>query len=233
MTAFLMHDLKNLMAQQALIVQNAPRLKHWPEFVDDAFRTIERSVERMRRLLEQLQRGASSAASTRVNLTPLLEEVVAEAADRKPQAELEIELEIEAYCEVRADRDRLAMIFSHALRNAQDATPADGQVRVRLSRAESGEAVVEVADTGCGMDEVFLRERLFKPFDTTKGASGMGVGAYQIREYVTALGGRVEVHSALGAGRGHAPAPGAATGDGERYGSGMMLVSWKACPWRS
>lgn len=196
MTAFLMHDLKNLMAQQALIVQNAPRLKHRPEFVDDAFRTIERSVERMRRLLDQLQQGVTAAARTRVNLTPILEEAVIEAASRRPVPTLHIR----EFCEVRGDRDRLAMMVSHALRNAQDATPADGEIKVLLERSGPGEVVIEVTDTGCGMDEAFVRDRLFRPFDTTKGASGMGVGAYQIREYVTALGGRVEVRSRPGEG---------------------------------
>ena len=196
-TAFLMHDLKNLMAQQALIVQNAPRHRDKPGFIDDALRTIERSVARMRKILEQLQQAPSvgDSASTRVNLTPILEEVVAAAADRQPLPTLEIE----RYCEVRGDRDRLAMAVTHAVRNAQEATPSHGEVRVRLY-ARGSDVVVEVADTGGGMDETFIRERLFRPFDTTKGASGMGIGAYQVREYLQSLGGHVEVDSTPGAG---------------------------------
>lgn len=196
-TAFLMHDLKNLMAQQALIVQNAPRHRDKPGFIDDALRTIERSVARMRKILEQLQQAPSAgdSASTRVNLTPILEEVVAAAADRQPLPTLEIE----RYCEVRGDRDRLSMAVTHAVRNAQEATPSHGEVRVRLY-ARGSDVVVEVADTGGGMDETFIRERLFRPFDTTKGASGMGIGAYQIREYLQSLGGHVEVDSSPGAG---------------------------------
>jgi signal transduction histidine kinase len=60
--------------------------------------------------------------------------------------------------------------------------------------------VIEVEDSGCGMDESFIRERLFRPFDTTKGASGMGIGAYETREFVRALGGKVEVTSKPGVG---------------------------------
>ena len=41
MTAFLMHDLKNIIAQQSLLVQNAVRHKHNPSFIDDAIVTIE------------------------------------------------------------------------------------------------------------------------------------------------------------------------------------------------
>ena len=47
-----------------------------------------------------------------------------------------------------------------------------------------------VSDTGAGMDAEFVRERLFRPFDSTKGSKGMGIGAYQVREYVQMLGGQ-------------------------------------------
>jgi len=57
-----------------------------------------------------------------------------------------------------------------------------------------------VSDTGAGMSVAFVRDRLFKPFDTTKGSKGMGIGAYQVREYVQSLGGRVLVESREGAG---------------------------------
>jgi len=60
--------------------------------------------------------------------------------------------------------------------------------------------VIEVSDNGCGMDEQFVRERLFRPFDTTKGSKGMGIGAYQTREFVRASGGDVQVHSQPGTG---------------------------------
>jgi signal transduction histidine kinase len=80
------------------------------------------------------------------------------------------------------------------VRNAQDATPDDGMVIVRLFKHHE-QAVIEVQDNGAGMEEAFLRERLFKPFETTKGGSGMGIGAYETRDYIRGLGGDVEVMS--------------------------------------
>jgi signal transduction histidine kinase len=90
-------------------------------------------------------------------------------------------------------------VLGNVIQNAQEATPKDGRVDVRLSAAPMG-VIVEVNDNGCGMDEAFVRDRLFQPFDSTKGLSGMGIGAYECREFVTMLGGRVEVDSRPGVG---------------------------------
>lgn len=59
--------------------------------------------------------------------------------------------------------------------------------------------MVEVGDTGRGMTPEFMRERLFKPFHTTKSA-GMGIGAYESYQYVQELGGRILVESVPDAG---------------------------------
>jgi signal transduction histidine kinase len=80
------------------------------------------------------------------------------------------------------------------IRNAQDATPAEGWITVRLFK-QNHQAVIEVQDNGAGMDEHFIRNSLFRPFTSTKGNSGMGIGAYETRELVRKLGGDVEVIS--------------------------------------
>ena len=100
---------------------------------------------------------------------------------------------------MRADRDRMASVVEHIVQNAQEATAPEGDVVVK-GRMEDGFAVLEVEDSGCGMSEKFIAERLFRPFDTTKGNAGMGVGVYEARELVHSLGGRVEVSSVQGKG---------------------------------
>ena len=58
---------------------------------------------------------------------------------------------------------------------------------------------VEVIDSGRGMSPEFLSTRLFRPFDTSK-PGGFGIGAYEAREMVRAMGGRLDVESREGVG---------------------------------
>jgi putative PEP-CTERM system histidine kinase len=194
--AFIMHDLKNLIAQQRLVVQNAARHRGDPQFVDDAISTIENSAQRMTRLLEQLRHGESTPGARRVNVAQLCTEVVARCGMREPRPSLEL---LDSSVEVLVSPERLSDVLQSVVSNAQEATIAGGWVRIAVSRAPRG-AIIEVADNGRGMDSVFVRDRLFRPFDSTKGSQGMGIGAYQAREFVRSVGGDVRVHSEPGKG---------------------------------
>ncbi len=194
--AFVMHDLKNSVAQLQLLVANAARHRANPVFVDDAIDTIRNTSERMTRLIEQLQRRDSQGTARNVELAPIVAAAVARSQSREPQIAVDGKLDGEA---VLADPERLTSVLEHVIRNAQEATAARGNVTVQL-RANGQDAQLTVIDDGAGMDEEFLRHRLFKPFDSTKGARGMGIGAYQVREYARALGGDVDVWSAPGRG---------------------------------
>ena len=211
LTAFVMHDLKNLAAQLTLIVSNAEKHRRNPAFVDDAISTIANSTARMQRLIEQLQRRETQSLKRHVRLNDVAVQAVQRCQGRSPQPACEA---IPDDVWIEADPDRLTMIVEHVIRNAQEATGDGGTVSVRVaveggvsdgevadtSRLRVPSAVIVVSDTGTGMTREFIQERLFKPFDTTKGSKGMGIGAYQVREYVQSLGGRVEVRSEVGKG---------------------------------
>ena len=214
LTAFVMHDLKNLAAQLALIVANADKHRRNPEFVDDAISTIANSTERMQRLIEQLQRREVQAGKRRVALAEVARRACERCQGRSPAPACEDGADP---LWVEADPERLTMVVEHVIRNAQDATPDDGRVEVSVAldgspdaaaaapaetsnRLRVPTATLTVTDSGAGMSREFIQERLFKPFDTTKGSKGMGIGAYQVREYVQSLGGRVDVASEEGRG---------------------------------
>jgi putative PEP-CTERM system histidine kinase len=196
LTAFLMHDLKNLIAQQSLVVKNATRHKGNPAFFEDAIATIENSVARMSNLLQQLQSGEASGRRSRVRLASALQEAVERCKGRGADPQL---AEIDERLHAQIDRDRFAMVAAHLIRNAQEATGSDGSVVIRAVR-EGGYGVITIEDDGCGMDPEFIRTRLFRPFDSTKGSKGMGIGAYQARTFVMDSGGTLDVVSELGRG---------------------------------
>ena len=196
LTAFLMHDLKNAVGQLNLVVANAARHRANPAFIDDAIETVANTAERIGRLIEQLQQSARTDGPEQVVLADAARTAVERSSGREPSPTLADEA---PGLVVAASRERLASVIEHVIRNAQEATPAAGRIIVRVASG-SGRAVIEVTDSGQGMTPEFMRERLFRPFDSTKGSKGMGIGAYQAREYARSLGGDVEVESSPGRG---------------------------------
>jgi signal transduction histidine kinase len=65
--------------------------------------------------------------------------------------------------------------------------------------ADGDAVLLAVSDTGCGMTPEFIRDRLFKPFQTTK-KRGLGIGMFHSRAIVQAHQGRIEVESVEGQG---------------------------------
>jgi putative PEP-CTERM system histidine kinase len=196
LTAFLMHDLKNLIAQQSLIVSNAEQHKDNPEFVDDAISTIAGSVERMKNVITQLKRGGSYEPGKQIELRFLASTAVDRCSSRLPVPRLVLN---DADAFVRTSAEECIMVLTHLIRNAQEATTTEGEVTVELDSA-GDEARVIIRDNGSGMSPDFIRERLFRPFESTKGSGGMGIGAYQAREFARNYGGRLDVSSEPGKG---------------------------------
>jgi len=180
----------------SLVAQNAARHKHNPEFIDDAVSTIENAVLKMNRLMAQLKSADITGESRLINLVDELRDVVSAKSNGTPVPFLRSSVDT-AY--VSAEPDRLSSVLGHVVQNAQDATPPDGEIELLL-RATGDQAIVEIRDTGSGMDPEFIKSRLFRPFDSTKGLTGMGIGAYECREVIVALGGQVVVESTPGRG---------------------------------
>ena len=195
MSTFVVHDLKNLVAQLSLMNANAERHGDNPEFQRDMQDTLRLSVQKMKLLLQKLGRSATGAHPA---LLALDEVVAAAVALKAPFAPRPVLAPAPAGLMVLADRERLERVLGHLLQNAIEASAPDGRVSVRLSAAATL-ATLEIEDSGAGMSEAFIRERLFKPFDSTKSA-GMGIGAFESREYIRELGGRLDVRSTPGAG---------------------------------
>ncbi len=197
LSAFLVHDLKNVVAQLSLITSNARRHRDNPAFVDDAFTTVGDAVAKMNRMLASLRQMQSDVeVADTVDLEAVLDAAVSHKSTAEPRPVLRPS---GVPVMVHADHDRLMSVIEHLLQNAIEATPADGRVEVGIKQV-GDEVFATIADSGCGMDREFINNRLYKPFDTTKGKAGMGIGAYESRHVISSMRGKLLVDSVPGAG---------------------------------
>ena len=198
LSAYVVHDLKNIVAQLSLIVSNANRHRDNPAFFDDVVLTVENASAKMQRMLTQLRKGRLEAEESRgiVNLDKLLTSVVKQQSAKQP---VPVYIANNRQINVLANEDRFSAVLGHLIENAQDATPSDGSVEIEL-HLDKEWVYVNIKDTGCGMDKEFIRDQLFRPFVTTKGNAGMGIGVYESREFISSIGGQLTVDSKPGKG---------------------------------
>ena len=195
MSSFVVHDLKNLVAQMSLLLKNSERHRENPRFQEDMLSTVEHVTERMNKLLLQLSTGSRGTENLRtLNLSTLARRV----AEAKTGQSVSIRVETSGDVMALGHEQRFERVLGHLVQNAIDASRDGGAIVVRVSTRDRS-ALVQVTDNGCGMSEDFVREKFFRPFQTTKQA-GMGIGAYETAQYVKELGGTIEVNSRPGTG---------------------------------
>ncbi len=193
--AFILHDLKNLVSQLTLTARNAERHADNPEFRADMVATLRDSSDRMTALLARLsQHGPRHPeAAADVAVAPLLARLAQAWRAQHP-----VEIAADPALSVRAEPAALETLLGHLLQNAVEASRPGAPVGLRAERVGAGVAI-EVADSGAGMSPAFVRDRLFKPFDSSK-AGGFGIGAFEARQLAEAMGGAVTVDSREGEG---------------------------------
>jgi putative PEP-CTERM system histidine kinase len=193
--AFILHDIKNLVSQLSLLARNAERHADKAEFRVDMVATLKSSVAKMNDLLARLApHGPPRIQHVEAQpLRPILTEAIAIA-----RGERDIQLTGDAGLHAKVDAVAFERAVRNLLQNALDASPLVEPVVVRVQDA-GAQVVVSITDKGCGMDSEFIRNRLFLPFASTKN-DGFGIGAFESRSIVAAMGGRLAVDSRPGEG---------------------------------
>jgi putative PEP-CTERM system histidine kinase len=207
MSAFFMHDLKNLASKLSLVTQNLPVHMDNPEFRADALQTISQSVSKINAMSSRL-----SLLSQKLELackeTDLNEVVAATVSDMKDYVRAPISQDLGAVPLMSIDREQIHKVLDNLLMNASDALEM-GTVDMGtdfksvpisiVTSCSDNWAEIAVRDNGCGMSREFIEKSLFRPFQTTK-KQGMGIGLYHCKTIVEAHGGRIEVESEEGRG---------------------------------
>jgi len=192
--AFILHDIKNLVSQLSLLARNAERHADNPEFRADMVATLQSSVGKMNELLARLAPHSQSRVQ-RIEAQPLRPILTAAIAAKR--RDREVSLLGDASVAALVDANALEQAVGHLVQNALDASSGE-PVTIRVDNQDANIAIA-VSDKGIGMDGDFIRNRLFEPFASTK-PGGFGIGAFEARSLITAMGGRLSVDSRLGRG---------------------------------
>ncbi|HEX6741822.1 MAG TPA: XrtA/PEP-CTERM system histidine kinase PrsK [Sphingomicrobium sp.] len=193
--AFILHDVKNLVSQLSLVSRNAERHADNPEFRADMVATLKSSVGKMNDLLTRLS-PRSSARVQRIEPQPLRPALTGAIAAKRGDHDVKLIGDAGLWAEF--DGPALEQAVGHLVQNAVEACSSALPVTVRVS-ARDGSVAIAIADKGVGMDSDFLSNRLFQPFSSTK-PGGFGIGAFEARSLVAAMGGRLGVESRPGKG---------------------------------
>ncbi|MDT7807446.1 MAG: hypothetical protein QOJ70_1259 [Acidobacteriota bacterium] len=204
-SAMVSHDLKNAIAGLSMLVTNMERQFHREEFRADAIESLREATEKLKRTVARLSEPARSLsgeyriAARPTDLVPIISRVLATNAEpSRPLYDIEVHLPDKLVATV--EPDRIENVIENLVINALEAMGAKGGCLTVEAGTLDGDLVfLSVSDTGVGMNEEFVRTRLFRPFSTTKN-KGIGLGLFTCREIVESHGGRLEVDSRAGAG---------------------------------
>ena len=209
-TAMLAHDIRNpiglirgcteLLLDDRGTPIDAVMVRKCHERIHNAARVVDSLVSNYLEL-SRIEAGSLNLSRQRVDLAALLRRIVERFEGEAQTHAIRFELFERAIAIIDGDALALDRVFANLLNNAFKFTPDGGRVSMSIGRC-AGDAVIEVSDSGPGIDPKKL-PTLFQKFnrvEITERQEGVGLGLYIVRELVKAHGGRVEVASALGAG---------------------------------
>jgi putative PEP-CTERM system histidine kinase len=198
MTTFLIHDLKTVLSQLSLLVENSEAHKHNPAFIDDMINTVLHTTQKMHRLMQLLKNPGQKED---VSAQALLETfgAILESFRHNPiQPTLINHHSLNPI--IKVNQKRFFSAMENIVQNAVESCDKNGEVKVELQSIVNQKLMIHISDNGKGMTQDFILERLFRPFDSTKGVSGMGMGVYQSREFLRSIDGELSVRSEVNVG---------------------------------
>jgi len=191
MSAYVLHDLKNAAGNLSLILQNAPKYMDNPDFQSDMLETITQTLARIDKVMGRLGEmpAKDELDKQRIQLGSLVDNLLGNLQPRL--VNIEIVRNIDGKLEIQSDPDMLGKILENIIVNATEAVSANGKITITAKKDGDG-CTISIKDNGTGMSEEFIRDRLFKPFQTTK-KKGTGLGLWQVKNMADKLGAVIEV----------------------------------------
>ncbi|MFN2515642.1 MAG: ATP-binding protein [Pyrinomonadaceae bacterium] len=204
LSAILTHDLKNAIEALSLTVTNMERHFDNKEFRADAMKSLTSATENLRSMVARLSTPINTLSGEHqrprpVDLVPMLKRVISMTAE-PARVNHEIQINLPESLFALVDEERIHKVVENLIINALESMDRKkGKLSVAAGKTGDGKPFFSVTDTGAGMSQRFIEEKLFRPFTTTK-MRGVGLGLYTCREVVRANGGSIDVDSREGAG---------------------------------
>jgi len=195
----ILHDLKNYLAPLRMIAQNLEMHRNKPNIAEVSATDLYRVAGRMEALVRTISelRDNPEQNKTLLDVNALVRDTV-EHLQLGNRTDLDVRLDLGPEAEVIGDPSLLHRVLENLITNAVEAMEGRGKLSVSTEHKDDS-VTVTVSDSGPGMSEAFVRERLFRPFATTK-RQGWGLGLYQCRSVIKSHGGKVHVESHPGLG---------------------------------
>lgn len=198
-SAFVIHDLKNVHAQMKMLIKNGEKHRNNPDFINDLFITMSSMQTRVEKTLSQLtnkQRDPVFAKERKIDAALTLSNSL-----RETHPDINVVYEKQEDFSITVDADRFSNVVKHLVDNAKHACEKNNTVDISVSCIiKSNYVMINVKDNGVGMTQEFMSTKLFHPFETTKGNSGMGLGVYDAKTFAENHNGHIEVKSEIGKG---------------------------------
>lgn len=196
-SAFIAHDLKNIAAQLILLSNNKNKHGDNPAFVKSVYQTIDNLTVKFEVLLKQFTSKTKNGSEI-IGLKKVIKNAISLRSHLLPIPQLQWALS-ESEIKIMGNMEDFINVLCHLLENAQQATASDGSIIVKVTRRNT-QVNLWVIDSGKGMSNDFIQTQLFKPFVSTKGRKGMGIGVYQAKTYVEQHGGTITATAKEGKG---------------------------------
>ncbi|MBD3344242.1 MAG: hypothetical protein GF401_04180 [Chitinivibrionales bacterium] len=217
-SSFIIHDVKNQVATLSLVAKNADKNMDNPEFRKSLLRSIKNCSANLQVLINKLGSAPKQddLEVTEQDISPVIMEAL-ESSGVDAVADVDISTDISTPLLCRIDKKSLFYIMKNLIINALEAMEFKGTLSLYATKSYSippsikqdlalGDHLIArhhgaiiVKDTGCGMSQEFMQNKLFHPFSSTKD-KGVGIGLYQCRTLVEKMHGRLLCSSRMGEG---------------------------------